>query len=78
MDRFLVEGGQKLKGTIQISGSKNACLPILVASLLTDEKFILHRVPNLRDVRTTLKILTALGKKVSYERGNAPLRRDPM
>ena len=76
MDRFLVEGGQKLKGTIQISGSKNACLPILVASLLTDEKFILHRVPNLRDVRTTLKILMALGKKVSYERGTVIITAD--
>ena len=73
MDRFLVEGGRKLKGTIQISGSKNACLPILVASLLTDDKFVLHRVPNLRDVRTTLKILTALGKKVSYEKGTVTI-----
>ncbi len=76
MDRFLVEGGQKLKGTIQISGSKNACLPILVASLLTDDKFVLHRVPNLRDVRTTLKILTALGKKVSYENGTVTITAD--
>lgn len=76
MDRFLVEGGHALKGTVQISGSKNACLPILVASLLTDEPFILHRVPNLRDVRTTLKILTALGKKVSYENGTVTICAD--
>ncbi len=73
MDRFLVEGGTKLKGTVQISGSKNACLPILMASLLTDETFVLHRVPNLRDVRTTLKILTALGKSVSYEKGTVTI-----
>lgn len=76
MDRFLVEGGRKLKGTIKISGSKNACLPILVASLLTDDKVILHRVPNLRDVRTTLKILTALGKKVSYKNGTVTITAD--
>ncbi|MBO7237677.1 MAG: UDP-N-acetylglucosamine 1-carboxyvinyltransferase [Elusimicrobiaceae bacterium] len=76
MDRFLVEGGHKLKGTVKISGSKNACLPILVASLLTDDKFVLHRVPNLRDVRTTLKILTALGKKVSYENGTVTICAD--
>ncbi len=76
MDRFLVEGGVKLKGTVTISGSKNACLPILVASLLTDEPFILHRVPNLRDVRTTLKILTALGKKVTYENGTVTIIAD--
>ena len=64
MDRFLIQGGKKLQGTVHISGSKNAALPILVATLLTDEKCILHRVPNLRDVRTTLKILQYLGKQV--------------
>lgn len=76
MDRFLVEGGKKLNGTVKISGSKNACLPILVASLLTDEPFVLHRVPNLRDVRTTLKILTALGKKNQYENGTVTITAD--
>ncbi len=76
MDRFLVEGGRKLKGTVKISGSKNACLPILVASLLTDDTFVLHRVPNLRDVRTTLKILAALGKKVSYQNGTVTISAD--
>lgn len=67
MDRFLIKGGKKLKGTVHISGSKNAALPILVATLLTDEPCVLHRVPNLRDVRTTLKILEYLGKKVEYK-----------
>ena len=76
MDRFLVEGGRKLKGTVKVSGSKNACLPILVASLLTDEPFVLHRVPNLRDVRTTLKILNSLGKKTQYENGTVTITAD--
>jgi len=67
MDRFIIRGGKKLHGTVHISGSKNAALPILVATLLTDEPCVLHRVPNLRDVRTTLKILEYLGKKVVYE-----------
>lgn len=67
MDRFLIKGGKKLKGTVHISGSKNAALPILVATLLTDEPCVLHRVPNLRDVRTTLKILEYLGKKIEYK-----------
>lgn len=67
MDRFLIRGGKKLKGIVHISGSKNAALPILVATLLTDEPCILHRIPNLRDVRTTLKILEYLGKKVVYK-----------
>lgn len=76
MDRFLVEGGRKLKGTVTVSGSKNACLPVLVASLLTDEPFVLHRVPDLRDVRTTLKILQALGKKVQYQNGTVTILAD--
>ncbi len=67
MDRFLILGGKKLHGTVHISGSKNAALPILVATLLTDDKCVLHRVPNLRDVRTTLKILEYLGKKITYQ-----------
>ena len=67
MDRLLIRGGKKLQGTVQISGSKNAALPILVATLLTDEPCVIHRVPNLRDVRTTLKILEYLGKKVEYK-----------
>lgn len=76
MDRFLVEGGRKLQGTVEISGSKNACLPILVASLLTDDLFTVHRVPDLRDVRTTLKILTALGKKVSFNKNTVTIAAD--
>lgn len=82
MDRFLITGGKKLHGTVHISGSKNAALPILVATLLTDEKCVLHRVPNLRDVRTTLKILEYLGKKVTYQNNtvtveaNGPLKKD--
>lgn len=80
MDRFLINGGKKLNGTVHISGSKNAALPILVATLLTDEKCVLHRVPNLRDVRTTLKILEYLGKKITYQdntvtvEANGPLK----
>ena len=82
MDRFLITGGKKLQGTVHISGSKNAALPILVATLLTDEKCVLHRVPNLRDVRTTLKILEYLGKKITYQNNtvtveaNGPLKKD--
>ena len=76
MDRFLVEGGRKLQGVVRAGGSKNACLPILVASLLTDEPFVLRRVPNLRDVRTTLKILQALGKKTHYQDGVVTITAD--
>lgn len=76
MDRLLIRGGKKLQGTVRASGSKNAALPILVATLLTDEPCVLHRVPDLRDVRTTLKILEYLGKKVTYENGTVIISAD--
>ena len=76
MDRFLIRGGKKLQGTVRASGSKNAALPILVATLLTDETCVLHRVPDLRDVRTTLRILEYLGKKITYENGTVTVSAD--
>lgn len=69
MDKFIIKGGRKLKGTIEIGGSKNAALPILMATLLTDEPCVINRVPDLRDIRTTVKILEELGKEVSYDAG---------
>ena len=52
MDKIHVRGGKRLSGTIQISGAKNAALPLMVASLLADGKTILNNVPNLKDVGT--------------------------
>ena len=63
MDKINIEGGQKLKGTVRISGAKNAVLPILAATLLTDEKCIIKNVPPLRDCITMLRILKELGVK---------------
>jgi UDP-N-acetylglucosamine 1-carboxyvinyltransferase len=64
VDKFLIKGGKRLEGAISISGSKNSALPILFATLLTDEKIILKNIPNLRDIDTTLKLLRFLGKKI--------------
>ena len=65
MDQFLIDGGKPLKGVVKISGSKNAALPILIATLLTDEICVIDNVPVLlRDIRTTLQLLESLGKKV--------------
>jgi UDP-N-acetylglucosamine 1-carboxyvinyltransferase len=63
-ETFLIEGGQPLFGSVSIEGAKNAALPACVASLLTDESIILHRVPELRDVSTILFTLSDLGKRV--------------
>lgn len=64
MDQFEIVGGAKLKGRVSISGAKNAALPCLFATLLTDEPCVLEQVPELADIETSLKLLVTLGKKV--------------
>ena len=68
MDKFIIEGGRILKGEVNISGAKNAALPILAATLLTNEPCIIKNVPRLRDVKTMLKILASLGKISEFKR----------
>jgi UDP-N-acetylglucosamine 1-carboxyvinyltransferase len=69
MDKLLIEGGTKLKGEVAVSGAKNAVLPILAATLLTDEPCLIKGAPCLRDTNTMLKILRSLGKNADLERG---------
>ncbi len=66
-DFFVVRGGRRLRGRVKVSGSKNASLPILMASLLTREPCSVERVPNLLDVKTTFELLTVLGARVHFE-----------
>ncbi|HLW71209.1 MAG TPA: UDP-N-acetylglucosamine 1-carboxyvinyltransferase [Candidatus Binataceae bacterium] len=61
MDQMIIRGGRTLRGAVAVSGSKNATLPILMASLLTREPLVLHNVPRLRDVRTAIALLEGLG-----------------
>ena len=63
MNKFKIEGGKALNGEVTISGAKNAALPILLCTMLTDEKIVLKNVPDLRDVNTSFKLLEILGKK---------------
>lgn len=58
---MIIRGGVPLRGSIALSGSKNAALPIMMASVLTDEPLVLREVPRLRDVRTAMELLTGLG-----------------
>ena len=67
MDKFLIEGGTPLKGEVQISGSKNATLPIMAASLLAPGKYEIQNVPRLRDVRTMAHLMRVIGAKVDIE-----------
>ena len=64
MEKLIIVGESQLKGEVTISGSKNAALPILAATLLTDEPVILRNVPQLRDTRTMVALLESLGKTV--------------
>lgn len=61
MDRMRIIGGKALHGKVQISGSKNAALPILISSLLTSEACTYRRVPGLQDIHTVLKLLSSMG-----------------
>ena len=66
MDKLLVRGGVPLKGEVEISGAKNAVLPIMAATLLTSERCVIRRVPDLEDVKTMVAILQSLGAKVQH------------
>jgi len=67
MDKILIEGNLPLKGEVTVSGAKNSVLPILAATLLTDDACVLRGVPNLRDTNTMFKILRSLGKAVDFD-----------
>jgi UDP-N-acetylglucosamine 1-carboxyvinyltransferase len=65
--RFEIQGGQPIGGRIKPSGNKNAALPLLAASLLSDEPVTLHNVPKIRDVAAMLEILAGLGVRVEHK-----------
>lgn len=64
MSKFIIQGGKKLEGEVRISGSKNAALPIIAATVLVKGKTILYNVPNIQDVQTMFEIIRDIGGKV--------------
>ncbi|MHC4160922.1 MAG: UDP-N-acetylglucosamine 1-carboxyvinyltransferase [Planctomycetota bacterium] len=66
MDAILVEGGNPLRGEVPVSGAKNAALPILAATLLVDGEVRLEGLPELRDIKTMLRLLAELGSAVEH------------
>ena len=74
MDSLLIKGGVPLHGEVTISGAKNAVLPIMAATLLTGEKCVIRRVPDLSDVNFMAKILMSLGAKVVVEGDTVTVR----
>ena len=68
MQKLEVFGANKLKGEINISGSKNASLPILAATLLTNKKVYLDNLPKVKDIETMINLLRSLGSKTKFNK----------
>ena len=71
MHEYLIEGGFPIKGTITASGNKNAALPCIAATLLTEEPVILHNVPEIEDTGVMLKILQSFGATITKEKDHS-------
>ena len=68
MQKLKIAGGKKISGTIVISGSKNATLPILASTILTNKKVIIKNIPIVRDVETMVDLLTAIGSSIKFNK----------
>ena len=68
MQKLEIKGGSKISGTINISGSKNATLPILASTILTNKKVVIKNIPVVRDVETMTALLNALGSTVKLNK----------
>ncbi|MDP6877083.1 MAG: UDP-N-acetylglucosamine 1-carboxyvinyltransferase [Candidatus Marinimicrobia bacterium] len=67
MDKFIVNGGKQISGEVDISGAKNAVLPLMTAALLVDGKTTINSVPDLRDTRTMMRLLNIIGAEASLK-----------
>ncbi len=70
MEKFVIEGGVPLSGTMVPAGNKNGALPILASALLTEDEVVVRNVPRIRDVDAMLDILGAIGVEVSWRGAN--------
>ena len=67
MEKFVIEGGERLRGTVRISGSKNAVLPVLAATILQKGTYRIGNVPRLKDVETMMRLMAILGAKSEWK-----------
>ncbi|MEX0647160.1 MAG: UDP-N-acetylglucosamine 1-carboxyvinyltransferase [Balneolaceae bacterium] len=77
MDKFIIEGPTPLRGTIPISGSKNAALPLMAAALLGDSPSVIHLIPKLKDIYTFNNVIRVTGTKVDFTEDENKLLIDP-
>ena len=71
MQKLEVLGANKLKGQIRISGSKNASLPILAATILSNKKIILSNLPKVKDIETMIKLLKSIGSELKLSKNGS-------
>src|SRR5664280_3766839 len=74
MDKFVIRGGNPLVGTIRISGAKNSALPCMAAAILTEDEVVLENIPQVRDIETERRLLSAMGAEVDLGYGRAQHR----
>ena len=68
MEKLEIHGGRKISGNITISGSKNATLPILVATILSNKKITIRNIPIVNDVLTMVKLLSTIGSSIKLNK----------
>jgi len=76
MDKLRIHGGGRLRGEVRVAGAKNAALPILAASLLTDDELVLDNVPQLADITTMGRLLAGMGVTLARDGGRVAVRAD--
>ena len=74
MQKLEIKGGRKISGTITISGSKNATLPILAATILTNKKVIIKNIPVVKDVITMVELLSTIGSSIKFDEKKKKLK----
>ena len=67
MEKLLIRGGKTLTGDINCSGAKNAALPVIAASLLTDDDVVLQNLPHLQDITTMFELINSMGAEISLD-----------
>ena len=72
MDRFVINGGNPLVGTIHVSGAKNSALPCMAAAILTEDEVTLENIPQVRDIATERRLLTSMGAEVELPAATVP------
>ena len=74
MEKFLIKGPSKIKGQVNISGSKNSALPILASTLLFDKPVEIKNLPKVQDIDTMLNLLKSLGLRINFNKKNYSIK----